>query len=247
MVGLLPLKPCLLIPHTCISSPHLKRLLDIFYWITKDFGPIEQLYCFTFLLGWGWTDLNFHEVIWTARVVTEIVVIERSQHTPGTPGRDISQRSFTSKHNQPERARGPDSWWRPAGGQVIEGVVMTWLWPEGCRSCSQKAFKENCVELLLFLSQLSSLIRGDGFTSVPRGFYHSGSLRLVLLGVTCWWAVATHFKPWATIVGSVQTPKRWSCKFWLIWRTNMPTLTDRIQWLIPDKGVSVRIWKLKRS
>lgn len=182
---------------------------------------MEQLYCFTFLLGWGWTYLNSHEVIWPASVITEIVVIECSQQTPGTPGSDISQRSSTPKHNQHERARGPDGWWRPAVGQVIEGVVMTWLWPEGCRSCSQKAFKENCVELLLFLIPLSSLIRGDGFTSVPRslsnGFYHSGTLRLVLLGVTCWRIVVTHFKPRATIVGSVQTPERWSCKFWLIW------------------------------
>lgn len=180
-------------------------------------------------------------------------MIKCSQQTPGTPGSDISQKSFAPKLNQPERARGPDSWWRPAGRQVIEGVVMTRLWAEGCRSCSQKAFKENCVELLLFLIPLSSLIRGDGFASVPRGlsngFYHSGSLRLVLLGVTCWWVVATHFT-----VGSVQTPKRWSGKFWLIrgkkaliWRTNLPTLTDRIQWLIPDKGISVRISKLKRS
>lgn len=179
---------------------------------------MEQLYCFTFLLGWGWTYLNFHEVIWTARIVTEIVVIGRSQLTPETPGSNISQRSFASKHNQPERARGPDGWWRPAGEQVIEGVVMTWLWPEGCRSCSQKAFKEHCVKLLLF--PIAS-IRGAGFTSVPRGlsngFYHSGSLRLVLLSVTCWWVVATYFKPQATIVGSVQTPERWSCKFWLIW------------------------------
>lgn len=220
---------------------------------------MEQLYRFTFLLSWGWTYLNFHEVIWTARVLTEIVVIECSQQTLGTPGSDISQRSFASKHNQPERARGPDSWWKPAGGQVIEGVVMTWLWPESCRSCSQKAFKENCVELLLFLSQLSSLIRGDGYTFVPRGlsngFYHSGSWRLVLLGVTCWWVVATHFKPKPKPSSAAFRLPRddltnfdsFGKKKTLIWQTNMPTLTDRIQWLILDKGVSVRIWKLKRS
>lgn len=181
--------------------------------------------------------------------------MERSQQTPGS---DISQRRFGSKHNQPERARGPDSWWGPAGGQVIEGVVMTWLWPEGCRCCSQKAFKENCVELLLFLSPLSSLLRGDGFTSVPEAC----PMVFIILGVwdLYYWVwpadgslphtshtPSNHCRQRSDsqetilqILISLENPP-------LIWPTNMPTLTDRIQWLIPDKGVSVRILKAKRS
>lgn len=159
-----------------VCWPHRWSRSGIFTEPLGIFGSVEQLYCFASLFCWGRTYLNSQEVIWTATTVAELKInalvpsVERSQQTvqqrnPKQPRSDISQRSFALKNNQAERARRVDSWWSPAGGQV-----MTSLWPEGIGSRSQKAFKENCVELLLLLSQLSFLTRWDGFTSVPKGF-----------------------------------------------------------------------------
>lgn len=173
------------------------------YRIPQDFGSVEKLYCFVSLFRRGQTYLNSQEVIWTATTVAKLKIdalvpsVERSQQTvqqrkPKQPRSDISQRSFALKNNQAERARGLDSWWSPAGGQV-----MTWLWPEGIGSCSQKAFKENCVELLLLLSQLSFFNKMGWFhlrsKRLSKSFCTSVSLRLGLLGVTCLWIVAPLF------------------------------------------------------